>query len=139
MTESKDLIALKRCYALWNETKGGSVDAWLDLFDDEVDFRSLAMARDPSVAFTAPRSSKDEVVQYIQGLKADWSMEHYTVDEYVVDGNRICAAGSTAWTNKNTGKRVETPKLDYIKFKDGKIVFYFEFYDTAALIACACR
>jgi len=78
------------------------------------------------------------MAQYLEGLKADWSMEHYTVDDYVVDGDRICAFGSTAWTNKNTGKRIDTPKLDYIKFKDGKIVFFFEFYDTAGLIAGAC-
>lgn len=139
MTSNENLSALKRCYALWDETKGDSVEAWLDLFEEKVDFRSLAMAQDPAVEFTAPRTCKDEVAQYLQGLKADWSMEHYTIEDYVVDGDKICAFGSTAWTNKNTGKRIETPKLDYFKFKDGKIVFFHEFYDTAALIACACR
>lgn len=138
MTSADNLNALKRCYELWNDTKGESVDAWLDLFDDTVDFRSLAMAQDPSVDFTKPCCSKAEVIQYLTGLKADWSMEHYTIDEYVVDGDRICAYGSTAWTNKRTGKSIDTPKLDFVKFKDGKIVFFYEFYDTAGLISAAC-
>ncbi|MEL7529492.1 MAG: nuclear transport factor 2 family protein [Pseudomonadota bacterium] len=137
MIASDNLSALKRCYELWNETKGESVDAWLDLFDDTVDFRSLAMAREPSVDFTKPCCSKNEVIQYLSGLKADWSMEHYTIDEYVVDGDRICAYGSTAWTNRNTGTLLDTPKLDFVKFKDGKIVFFYEFYDTAGLISAA--
>ena len=87
--------------------------------------------------FTKPCCSKTEVVRYLSGLKADWSMEHYTIDEYVVDGDRICAYGSTAWTNRNTGTLLDTPKLDFVKFKDGKIVFFYEFYDTAGLISAA--
>ncbi|MET1411258.1 nuclear transport factor 2 family protein [Roseibium sp. HPY-6] len=138
MTADDNLSALKRCYELWNETKGESVEAWLDLLDDKVDFKSLAMAQDPAIDFTKPSHGKAEVAQYLEGLKADWSMEHYTITDYVADGNTICAYGSTAWTNKKTGKHMETPKLDYIKFENGKIVFFFEFYDTASMISCAC-
>ncbi|MEM9635046.1 MAG: nuclear transport factor 2 family protein [Pseudomonadota bacterium] len=138
MTEKDNLEALKRCYGRWHETKGASTEEWLDLMDDQVDFRSLAMAQNPEVRFTAPRTNKEEVRGYLQELLDGWSMEYYTIDDYVVDGDRICAIGSTAWVNKSTGARAESPKLDYVRFKDGKIVAFHEFYDTAALIAAAC-
>lgn len=137
MTDSSNLDALKRCYELWGETKGGSSEAWLGLMDDQIDFRSLAMAQSPEVGFTAPRTCKEELGCYLNELLADWEMEYYRVDDYIVDGDRICAVGSTAWTNKRTGKRAESPKLDYVTFKNGKIVAFHEFYDTASMIAAA--
>ncbi|MES0882709.1 nuclear transport factor 2 family protein [Roseibium sp. SCP14] len=138
MTSDGNLTALKHCYERWHETKGESTEDWLALMDDRVDFRSLAMAQTPEIGFTAPRTGKEEVRYYLDGLLEDWSMEHYTIDDYVVDGDRICAVGTTAWVNKSTGARASSPKLDYVRFKDGKIIAFHEFYDTAALIAAAC-
>lgn len=45
---------LKDYYEKWNESKGGSVDDWMELFDDQIDFRSLAMGQPTPAAFTAP-------------------------------------------------------------------------------------
>jgi len=128
---------LKRGYAKWHESKGGSVDDWMEIFDDQIEFRSLAMGRQDASIFTAPRSSKDEVRGYFDGLVAEWDMIHYTVDRYIEQDGSICAVGSTAWTNKRTGKIVETPKVDVWRFENGKAVSFFEYYDTAALFAAA--
>jgi uncharacterized protein len=137
MTTNGNLAALKQCYERWDETKGGSTEDWLAMMDEEIDFRSLAMAQSPEVKFTAPRTCKDEICCYLNELLDDWDMDFHRVDDYVVDGDKICAVGSTAWTNKRTGIRVESPKLDYVTFKDGKIVAFHEFYDTAKMIAAA--
>lgn len=137
MTSKDNLEALKNCYETWHASRGASTDVWFDLMDENIDFRSLAMARDPSVAFTAQRSSKAQVREFLDGLLGDWSMDYYTIDDYVVDGDRICAIGSTGWTNRKTGLSAETPKMDYVRFSNGKIVAYHEFYDTAGLIAAA--
>jgi len=45
--------------------------------------------------------------------------------------------GSTAWRNRRTGKVVDTPKADLVTFRDGRIVDFTEFYDTAKLFAAA--
>jgi len=45
--------------------------------------------------------------------------------------------GSMAWRNKHTGRTVETPKVDYWRFKDGKVVEFYEYYDTARVLAAA--
>ena len=128
---------LKRYYAKWHETKGGSVDDWMEILADDIDFRSLAMGRAETAAFTAPCCTKADVKGYFDGLLGEWDMIHYTVDQYVAQGDTVCAIGSTAWTNKATGKSVETPKVDVWRFKDGKAVAFFEYYDTAALMAGA--
>jgi uncharacterized protein len=42
--------------------------------------------------------------------------------------------GSTAWRNRKTGRDLDTPKADFWVFRDGKVVDFQEFYDTAALM-----
>ncbi len=45
------------------------------------------------------------------------------------------AIGSTAWTNRQTGKSFDTPKVDLVRFHDGQIVEFFELYDTDQVMA----
>lgn len=115
-------------------SKGKSVQTWVDLFADNVRLRSLADGR-PGADFTREVRSKNEVMQYFTGLLNDWEMIHYTTDDFIVDGERVAMRGSTAWRNLKTGRTVETRKADFVTFRDGKIVEFDEFYDTAGLLA----
>lgn len=46
----------------------------------------------------------------------------------------MVARGSTAWTCKKTGKTAETPKIKFWRFKDGKAVEYYEYFDTNCVV-----
>lgn len=132
--DPKNLAKLKDAYREWHDTKGKSVDSWMDLFAENVRLRSLAEGR-AGAAFTQHVRSKAEVTRYFKGLLNDWQMIHYTTDDFIVDGDRIAMRGSTSWSNRKTGRVVETRKADFVTFKDGKIVEFEEFYDTAGLLA----
>ena len=62
-------------------------------------------------------------------------MEHFTVDEFIAQGDRVVALGSTGWRDRKTGKSFDTPKVDIWRLKDGRAVEFMEFYDTAMLKA----
>jgi ketosteroid isomerase-like protein len=134
--ENQNVASLKEAYRIWHDTKAGSVDHWLNLMTDDVKFRSLAQGAKP-MEFTRTSSCKDEVKDYFAGLTADWEMIYYRVDEYIAKGDRVVALGHVSFTNKRTGKILETPKADFHKFRDGKICEFFEFYDTAQAITVA--
>lgn len=132
---STDNVAiLREAFELWNETKGGSADHFLTIMADDVDFRSLAEGQ-KGIEFTERRSNKLGFVEYLTGLAETFEMIHYTVDEYIAQNDRVVAVGSTSWRNRATGKIFDTPKADIVRFKDGKIVEFFEFYDTAMVLA----
>ncbi|MDH3668409.1 MAG: nuclear transport factor 2 family protein [Paracoccaceae bacterium] len=133
MSDNSNVQTLKRCYDEWHETRGGSVDAWLDIVADDFNLRSMAEGR-PGAEFTAPRETKEQLAEYLSGLTGGWNMEYYRVDRYIEDGDMVVALGSTAWTNKATGKRVDTLKADFWTFKDGKATSFLEFYDSCALL-----
>ena len=80
----------------WNR---GDLDAWFDLFADDVRLRSLA-AGAPGLEFTLECRSSKEVARYFAGLAQDWEMIHYTVERFVVDGDQIAVRGSTGWRHR---------------------------------------
>jgi ketosteroid isomerase-like protein len=134
--ESANVDLLKDAYAKWNSTKGGSVDQWLSIVDHAIKFGSLARGA-PPVAFLTAYDGRESLRGYFDALLADWTMMHFTIDEYVAQGNAVVARGSCAWTHKRTGRSVETPKVDFWRFRDGKAIEFYEYYDTASVLAAA--
>lgn len=134
--EQENIAKLQEVYRQWNDTKGASIQAWLDLMTDDIRFRSLAGGAAP-LEFTLECRSKEDVGRYFQGLGADWEMIHYTPEDYIAQGDRVAVRGSCSFKNRKTGKIFETPKADFFTFKKGKIADFFEFYDTAKVFAGA--
>ena len=128
---------LRQAYKRWHDSKGGTVDHWISIMAEDVDFRSLADGS-TGLEFTENRISKHEVKNYFEGLLATFKMIHYTVDQFVTEGDTVVAIGSTSWQNIQTGKSFNSPKVDVIKFQDGKITAFFEYYDTATIQECTC-
>ena len=137
MASSPENIAkLKEAYRLWDKTKGQDTTMWTALFAPNVRFRSLAAGR-AGLEFTVDCHSHADVARYFQGLTGDWEMLHYTTDTFAADGYRIVMLGSTSWRHKKTGKDFDTPKVDLFTFRDGKVVEFFEFYDTEKILGAS--
>ena len=134
--EDTHINLLKAAYKRWHDTKAGSVDHWLGLMTDDIQFRSLA-AGAARMEFTRTSTCKDEVKAYFSQLGSQWEMIHYTINEYIAQGDRVVALGTCSFRHKQTGKVLETPKADFHKFRAGKICEFFEFYDTAQAISKA--
>lgn len=134
--ETQNTAILQRAYARWLETKGSDFDCWLSVMADDVKLTSLSNGS-PAVPFTSARKGHAEIIEYLQGLTDAWAMDSYDIDEYVAQGDRVVAIGSTSWTNKQTGKIMRTPKIDIWRLRDGKIIEYSEFYDTENVHAAA--
>jgi uncharacterized protein len=134
--EADNVAILKRAYTDWDNSKGAGTDYMMAVFHKDVQFTSLADGAE-EVAFTSSRTGKEEFLNYIDGLTRDWEMIFYRVNDYIAQGDRVVAIGSTSWRNKKTRKIVTTPKVDIWRMKNGKAVEFSEYYDTAKLIAAA--
>jgi ketosteroid isomerase-like protein len=137
MSSEANVQLLKEAYRLWNDSKGGSVDYWFDsVIGPQINFGSLLRGAAP-VEFATEYDDRTKLRGYFAGLLSDWTMEHYTMKEYVAQDDAVVARGSCAWTNKKTGKRAETPKVDFWRFKGGKAIEFYEYFDTAHVIDAA--
>lgn len=135
-TADRNVEALRHAYKCWHDSKGASVDDWMALLDDDIKFNSIA-AGAAHVAYMSNYDKKQALRGYFEGLAKHWTMIHFTIDEFISQGDVVVARGSCAWQNKQTSKVCSTPKIDYWKFRDGKVVEYFEYYDTAGVQAAA--
>lgn len=68
--ENANVQILKDAYQRWHDTKAGSIDHWLSLMTDDVQFRSLASGA-RAMEFTRESCCKNDVVQYFAGLTND--------------------------------------------------------------------
>lgn len=133
--QNPNVELLRKAYAGWNASKGDTA-CWLCLVADDIKLTSLAKGAAP-LEFTATRHGAEELKGYLDGLLADWTMNHQHFDDFIGDGDRVAAIGHCSWTNKRTGKVLETAKVDIWRFRDGKAVEFHEFYDTAGAMAAA--
>jgi ketosteroid isomerase-like protein len=133
MTDNPHLPVLEHAYRRWNETKGGSFEEILDLFDDEVEMRSV-LSPDIPHEVSGTHRTKAEAVNYFAGLARDWEMLAYDVDRFIADGDDIVMVGRCAWRNRATGNVVDTPKVDIWHFENGKITQFLEMFDSLGFV-----
>jgi ketosteroid isomerase-like protein len=132
--EASNVAVLKEGYRLWHESRGGSVDHWIGICDENIRFGSIAQGA-PRVAYMTEYKARDQLAQYFEGLKRDWEMIEFKADQFVAQGDRVVMLGNCSWRYKRTGKVVTTPKADAWRFADGKAIEFYEYFDTAQVHA----
>ena len=128
--EASNVAILKDAYRRWSESRGGSVDHWMSICADGIAFGTLA-EREPAVPYMTVYERRDDLRGYFDGLARDWDMVEFVPEHFIAQGDRVVMLGRCSWRAKNTGKVVSTPKADSFRMKDGKIVEYYEYFDTA--------
>jgi len=124
-----NVAALEHAYARWAETKGGSADEVLALFDDQVEMRSVLTDELPS-ELSGSHIRKDQAAEYFAALARDWEMIYWDVYQFIADGDDVVMVGRCAWRNRATGAEVDTPKVDVWHFENGKATRFMEVFDS---------
>jgi hypothetical protein len=129
------VVALREAYRRWRDTKGGSADEILALFDDRIEMRSVLNPDNVPSQLAGRHVSKSEAADYFAALARDWEMLDYVVDEFVADGEygeTVVAIGRCAWRHRESGSVVDTPKVDIWNFEFGKATRFTEMFDSVA-------
>ena len=129
MSDNPNLLALQRVYSNWSGTRGGSAEEIIALFDDDVEMVSALDGDipDPVAGVHLGRAGAEA---YFHGLGQDWEMMNWEVERYVDGGDVIVVISRCAWRNRTSDKIVDTPKIDVLTFRDGRVVRFQEAYDT---------
>ena len=128
------VIALRDAYRRWRETKGGSADEILALFDDRIEMRSVLDPGLPS-ELAGRHLEKAQAADSFAALARDWEMLDYVVDQFIADGEfgeDVVMIGRCAWRHRETGAEVDTPKIDIWHFEFGKATRFTEMFDSLA-------
>lgn len=132
--EEANVATLTKGFTEWGETRGASVDNWMNLMADDVQWQTLGAAA-AGHEFTQGCRCKPDVKRYFDELGTSWEMLSYQMNEFIAQGDRVVAMGETSWRHRGTGKVVHTPLVNVLRMRNGKIADFMEFYDTAAAMA----
>ena len=122
---------LEKLYARWNETKGGCADEILELFDDQVEMRSVLTAEMPS-ELAGHKTTRAQAGEYFAALARDWEMLYFDAYQFIADDDDVVMVGRCAWRHRQTGAEVDTPKIDIWHFENGRATRFLEMFDSLA-------
>ena len=131
--EAQNVELLKSAYARWSDSRGGSVDEWMNICDDNIAFGSIAQGSAQAANYLTAYNSRALLKDYFEGLARDWEMLEYVAEHFVAQGDRVVMLGHCSWRYKKNGRVVSTPKADSWRLVDGKAVEFYEYFDTAQL------
>ena len=129
-----NLEKIRDAYRLWIDTRGGSVSTWMEMFADDIVIRSLA-GEAVDLGFSGGRGGKHVAERYFAHLAANWEMVSYEIEDLFEGADRVVVLSRVAFRHRGTGKVAESPKADIFRLRDGKVVEFLEFFDTAAALA----
>ena len=96
MSSEANVQLLKEAYRQWNDSRGASVDSWFDkVIGPQIKFDSIPRGAEP-VPFAKRYDDRTELRGYFDGLLADRSMQYYTMNEYVAQGDTVVALTEVA-------------------------------------------
>jgi len=127
------VVALREAYRRWRETKGGSAEEILALFDVRVEMRSVLKPADVPSELAGVHRSREQAADYFAALARDWEMLDYVVDQFIADGEYgedVVMIGRCAWRHRETGREVDSPKVDIWHFEFGKVTRFTEMFDS---------
>ena len=84
MSEAANVAMLQEGYRRWHESRGGSVDHWMTICAENIQFDVR-----PRCFEMASRHLQQRRCAATDGLLADWEMIHYTADEFVAQGEVV--------------------------------------------------
>jgi len=114
---------------------GDGPECLLERLADDVVWRSVAPPE--HLPFAKPRRGREEVRAYFQALLEDWEMMSYKVNEVIGQRDRVVALADVCFCHRGTGRLVATLKADVFRLRDGRIVEFCEFFDSAAAVEAA--
>jgi ketosteroid isomerase-like protein len=72
------------------------------------------------------------VAEFFKQLAEAEDFSHFAPNEFIAEGDRVIALGSSTATIKETGKTFKTDWVHVFTVKNGKITNFTEFFDNAA-------
>jgi ketosteroid isomerase-like protein len=117
---------------LYEEYGRGNRAAVLDALDETVVWTSCA---GPEVPWGGTWHGRAGVEEFFARLDEAVRLTGYVVDRVIADGEWVTVLATGRAQVLATGQDLVLAKTDVMRFRDGRILEFREYYDTAAVLA----
>ena len=98
------------------------------LIDDDIDW--IIHGPVQVFPFLGPRRGKAEVLKTLADIGEGYAIERYEPDIVIVDKDRAAVMSNVAMRQRSTGRTLSFRLVNFLRFRDGKIIEFREFSDT---------
>ena len=126
MSEQDNVAIVHQAY---NNFKTGNIPALLDLCSDNITWQLPQME---NVPFGGERTTRAGVGEFFALVGANQDSLRFEPNEAVAQGDKVVSLGYYSWRVKATGREFEGDFAHVFTIRNGKIVAFHEYTDTAA-------
>jgi ketosteroid isomerase-like protein len=116
----------------YNNSKTGNIDALLNLMSDDVTWTLPEM---DGVPFAGTRTGCASVGEFFATVGASQDIVTFEPRELIAEGDKVIALGKYAWRVKANNREFTSDFAHAWTIRDGKVITFHEYMDTAACIA----
>jgi ketosteroid isomerase-like protein len=129
MNEQQNVETVRRGYDAFGR---GDLEGLLSLFDENIEWVSPGP---PDLPTAGTRRGRQQVAEFFAMVNALFEFQRFEPQTFVAQGDRVVVLGSDTARVKATGKVLDSDWAHSFTLRDGKVVAFKEFIDTAALVA----
>lgn len=113
----------------YNDFKNGNIEAILNSLTEDVEWELPSIS---NVPFSGKRIGRTRVGQFFVTVAENQDALIFEPAEFIADGEKVIALGNYRWRVKSTDKTFECAFAHVFTIRDGKVIRFQEFTDTAA-------
>ena len=129
MSEQENTALVKQAY---DNFKTGNIDGLLSLFADEITWELPEME---GVPFGGKREGLENVIEFFATIGMTQEPLRFEPRDLIAQGDRVVSLGSYDWRVRANGREFTSDFAHVFTIRDGKVIAFHEFMDTAACVA----
>jgi ketosteroid isomerase-like protein len=129
MSEQDNRAVVQRGYEAFGR---GDIPGLLSLLDDQIEWVTPGP---PELPTAGARRGHSQVAEFFQTLVSLFEVQRFEPRAFVAEADRVLVLGSETAKVKTTGKVIEVEWAHAFTLREGKVVAFQEYFDTAAVVA----
>ena len=129
MTTEENTEIVKRAYVAF---KNGDMDTLMRTYADDVSWEIYGPSTMPMAGM---RKGLAGVREFFVALDSAMAAQSFEAREFIAQGDQVVVLGDYSWKVKATGRTFSSNWAHVATLKDGKVVRFREYTDTAAAAA----
>jgi ketosteroid isomerase-like protein len=129
MSEQNPVQIVKDAYAAFSRN---DISSLINLMADDVSW--YLPGPQTVLPFAGRRKGKTEVNEFFSTLADVQDVERFEPQDFIAQGDKVVALGNYKWRVKATARTYESEFAHVFTVREGKIVAFHEYFDTAAVM-----
>jgi len=128
MNEQQNVRLVQQAYESFGR---GDIQGLLNSLSEQVEWRT---PKPEGVPFGGEYRGRDAVGRFFSELNQHEEVKRFEPREFIAQGDRVVAIGFYSSRAKATGRMAESEWVHLFTIRNGKVVKFQEFFDTAAAL-----